>query len=86
MTREQIEEILLKVLRERFHIENPDRHAVLSDAYDLDSIDALEMLTDLEDTHGIVLTQTQKKELFEHRTVDAIVGCIDRALHERPPE
>ncbi len=81
MTRDEIEQKLLTVLREKFKIVDPDRHAVLSDKYELDSIDALEMLTDLEDRHGIVLTQAQKKELFEHRTIDAIVTCIDRALN-----
>lgn len=78
MTRAEIEQVLLSVLERKFDIKNPDRFAPLSDQ-GLDSIDALELLIELEEKHGVKLTQTEKKDLFEHRTIDAIADYIDRA-------
>ena len=83
MTRDEIQQHLLSTLERKFDIKAPDPLAPLGDKYGLDSIDALELLMDLEATHGIVLTQTEKKELFAHRTVESIVNYIDQAMKSR---
>lgn len=82
---DEIDRIVRAVLRAKFKIEGVDPDAVLSEAYDFDSIDALEMLGALEDDHGIVLTQRQKKALYDHRTLRSIVHFLDEALRERAP-
>jgi acyl carrier protein len=84
MSRDEIERALRRILREKFTLDDVDRHAVFGEAYDLDSIDSLEMLGAMEDELGIVLTQPQKKALFQERTLDSIVGFLDRVLNAPP--
>lgn len=80
MTRAEIEDVLLKVLEEKFKIRDPDRDQNLFEHYDFDSIDALEMLETLETRHGMRLSLEQKKQLFEHRTINQLTGYLETAL------
>jgi len=80
MTRAEIEDVLLRVLEEKFKIRDPDRDKNLFEHYDFDSIDALEMLETLETRHGLRLSLEQKKQLFEHRTINQLTGFLEAAL------
>ncbi len=84
MSRDDIERTLRTILRNKFMLNDVDRHAVFGEAYELDSIDSLEMLGALEDELGVALTPQQKKALFQERTLDSIVNFLDRTLNAPP--
>ncbi|MBN2194743.1 MAG: acyl carrier protein [Polyangiaceae bacterium] len=84
MTREEIENVLLNVLAKKFKINKPDHDKNLFEHYDFDSIDALEMLEDLETRHGFRLSLDQKKQLFEHRSINQLTRYLETALKGDP--
>jgi hypothetical protein len=42
------------------------------------------MLETLETRHGLRLSLEQKKQLFEHRTIDQLTGFLEVALRHEP--
>ena len=73
MTRDEIKSEIIRIFRDQFEIENPGMDDDLRDAYEFDSIDAIELLREIEIMLGSELTQAEKKNAMEIRTINQIV-------------
>lgn len=76
MTRDEIRTNILKVFHNRFEIDNPGLDEDLREAYEFDSIDAVELLREIELMLGTVLTRNEKKAAMDIRTIDQIVDYV----------
>jgi acyl carrier protein len=83
MSREQIIEYIVKLLKEEFEIENPDLDVNLTEKYEFDSIDAIALLEHVEDIIASPLTQAEKKEAMEIRTINQICDFIESIIKKR---
>src|SRR5690606_33542309 len=73
MTKEDIRSELLKVFEEQFEIVDPDLDADLREAHEFDSIDAIELLREIEVLLGVELTREEKKRAMDIRSLNQIV-------------
>ena len=76
MTRDEIETALHHIFREKFEIENPGIDEDLREIYEFDSIDAIELLQEIEILLNSELTRPEKKKAMEIRTLRHIVQYI----------
>ena len=76
MTRDEIETALHHIFREKFEIENPGIDEDLREIYEFDSIDAIELLQEIEILLNSELTRPEKKKAMEIRTLRQIVQYI----------
>jgi acyl carrier protein len=83
MTREQVVATIVKLLEEEFEIVNPDLDTNLTEKYEFDSIDAIALLEHVEDIIASPLTQAEKKEAMEIRTINQICDFIDGIQEKR---
>lgn len=83
MTREQIVANIVKLLEEEFEIRDPDPDANLTEKYEFDSIDAIALLEHVEDFIASPLTQSEKKEAMEIRTINQICDFIEGILEKK---
>ena len=67
---------LVRIFRENFEIDNPDTDDDLREEYEFDSIDAIELLVEIEKMLGFALTQEEKKQAMDVRTLDQICDYI----------
>ena len=65
MNRDEIQTELYRIFYEQFEIEAPDPDDDLPEAHGFDSIDAIELLVEIEKMLDITLSQEQKKEEYE---------------------
>lgn len=77
LTREAILNHLFDIFRARFEIENPGLDDNLREEYEFDSIDAIELLVEIEKMLNISLTQEQKKSAMNIRTINQICDYIE---------
>jgi len=77
MTRDEITSEIIRIFREQFEIENPGLDDDLRDTHEFDSIDAIELLREIEILLGSELTQAEKKNAMEIRTVNDILDYIE---------
>ena len=77
MTRDEITSEIIRIFRDQFEIENPGIDDDLRDAYEFDSIDAIELLREIEIMLGSELTQAEKKNAMEIRTINHILDYIE---------
>jgi acyl carrier protein len=77
MGRDQIRAALNTIFRERFQIVEPGVDENLRDAYEFDSIDAVELLHEIEILLGAKLTQAEKKSAMDIRTINQIIDYIE---------
>ncbi len=83
MTRENIVNEILKILKEEFEIINPDLNDNLKEKYEFDSIDAIVLLEYMEKMIGSELTQEEKKLMLDIRTINQICDYIEEMLNKR---
>jgi len=83
MTRDEIQDEVLKIFKEAFEIENPGLDDDLGEKYEFDSIDALDLLSRIEDLLGSSLTQNEKKQAMEIRTIRHIIDYVERMAAKR---
>ena len=76
MTPDEIRERILKVFRDRFEIDSPHHDEDLREAYEFDSIDAIDLLREIELMRGTKLTIDQKKAAINIRTINQIVDYV----------
>jgi acyl carrier protein len=76
MTRGEIQNSILKIFKEEFEIENPGLDDDLRDEHEFDSIDALELLGQIEGLLGSALTQDEKKQAMDIRTINQIIDYV----------
>ena len=84
MTRDAVRTAILKVFDERFEIKNPGEDEDLRETYEFDSIDAVELLREIELILGSPLTYEEKKGAMEIRTVGQIVDYVLARAATRP--
>ncbi len=77
MTRQDIENEVRKIFLRDFEIENPELDANLREAYGFDSIDAIDLLLEIERYLGSELTQEEKKQAMDIRTMRQIIDYIE---------
>ncbi len=77
MTRDEIKSEIIRIFRDQFEIENPGLDDNLRDAHEFDSIDAIELLREIEVMLGSELTQAEKKNAMEIRTINDILDYIE---------
>ncbi len=77
LSRETIQQELMKVFEKNFEIENPDPNDNLREKYEFDSIDAIELLVEIENLLGFKLTQEEKKDAMEIRTINDIYDYME---------
>ena len=75
--RKQIQTEIIRIFSEQFEVENPGLDDDLRDTHEFDSIDAIELLREIEILLGTPLTRTEKKMAMEIRTIDQILDYVE---------
>jgi len=83
MTRQDIEREVKDVFQREFEIENPDMDADLRETYEFDSIDAIELLLAIETFLETEITQEEKKQAINIRTINQICDYIENIAKKR---
>ena len=83
MTRDEIKSEIIRIFNEQFEIENPGLDDDLRDEYEFDSIDAIELLREIETLLGSELTRAEKKNAMEIRTINQILDYIELLAQTR---
>ncbi len=83
MTRQELQNEILKILSREFEIENPDMDDDLREKYDFDSIDAIELLVEIERLLKTELTQEEKKQAMDIRTINHVLDYVEALAKTR---
>ena len=83
MTRDQIKSEIIRIFNDQFEIESPRLDDDLRENYEFDSIDAIELLREIEILLGSELTRTEKKNAMEIRTINQILDYIELLAQTR---
>ncbi len=83
MTRQEIEREIKNIFQREFEIENPSMDVDLRETYEFDSIDAIELLLEIEKFLGSELSQEEKKQAMDIRTINQICDYIERIIQTR---
>jgi acyl carrier protein len=84
MIRDEIITQILVFFRNEFEIENPGLDDNLREKHGFDSIDAIELLLKIEKMLGYELTQEEKKQAMDIRTINQICDYIESLARTRP--
>ncbi len=76
MTRDEIEKAILRIFEDQFEIENPGLDDDLREVHEFDSIDAIELLREIEIMLNAQLAREEKKAAMDIRTIDQIVDYV----------
>jgi len=77
MNREEIKAEIINIFSEQFEIEDPGIDDDLRDVHGFDSIDAIELLGEIEKLLQTELTRDEKKKAMEIRTISQILDYIE---------
>jgi acyl carrier protein len=83
MERDAIKTAIIRIFDEKFEIVGPGADDNLRDAYEFDSIDAVELLREIEILLDTRLTQAEKKNAMDIRTINQIVDYIEALARDR---
>jgi acyl carrier protein len=83
MTRQDIEKEVRLIFLTEFEVENPEMDVNLREAYGFDSIDAIELLLEIEKFLNSELTQQEKKQAMDIRTMRQIIDYIEMLAEKR---
>jgi acyl carrier protein len=83
MTRDEIKSEIIRIFSEQFEIENPGLDDDLRDAYEFDSIDAIELLREIEILLDSELSRAEKKNAMEIRTINQVLDYIELLAQTR---
>jgi Phosphopantetheine attachment site. len=83
MTRQEIEREVKNIFQREFEVENPEMDVDLRETYAFDSIDAIELLLEIEKFLGSELTQEEKKQAMDIRTINQICDYIEKLASTR---
>ena len=76
MTRAEIKKAIVRIFADQFEIENPGVDDDLRETYEFDSIDAIELLREIEILLSAQLTREEKKAAMDIRTINQIVDYV----------
>ena len=77
MTRDEIRLELLRICTETFEFEDPGLDDDLREVHGFDSIDAIELLREIEIMLGTTLTREEKEKAMIIRTINQILDYIE---------
>ena len=77
LTREKIQNEILRIFFEEFEIENPGLNDNLREVHEFDSIDAIELLGEIETLLDSELTHDEKKQAMDIRTINQICDYVE---------
>ena len=83
MTRDEIELAIIRIFTDQFEIVNPGLDDDLREVHEFDSIDAIELLREIEILLGVQLAREDKKAAMDIRTINQIVDYVVR-LDRKP--
>lgn len=83
INRDQVQTEIIKIFGEQFEIENPGLEDDLRDVHGFDSIDAIELLGEIESLLQSELTRPEKKSAMEIRTISQILDYIESLAKTR---
>ena len=83
MTRQDIENEVRDIFLSEFEVENPELDVNLREAYGFDSIDAIDLLLEIEKFLGSELTRDEKKQAMDIRTMRQIIDYIEMLAEKR---
>jgi len=83
MTRKDIESEIIRIFRDGFEIEHPEPDVNLRDKYQFDSIDAIELLVAIENFLGSELTQAEKKQAMDIRSLRQVYDYVEALAIKR---
>ncbi len=83
MTRDEIKTAIIKIFSEQFEIDNPGLDDDLREVHEFDSIDAIELLREIEILLDSELTRAEKKNAMEIRTINQILDYIEGLARAR---
>ena len=86
MTREEITLKLLDILQREFEIVNPGLDDNLREAFGFDSVDAIELLLEIERLLNFELTHDEKKMAMEIRNIRQIIDYVELMANKRDPQ
>ncbi len=86
MTRDAIETAIVTLFNEQFEIDNPGLDDDLREVHEFDSIDAIELLREIEILLGVQLTREEKKAAMDIRTINQIVDYVVEMDRRRKTE
>jgi len=84
MTRDEITRRLLKIFSQQFEIDDPGLDDDLREEHEFDSIDAIELLHEIEIMLGSALTRDEKKQAMGIATLNQIIDYIEALAATRP--
>jgi len=76
MTKEQITLEILNIFRREFEMENPGLDDDLREAGEFDSVDAIELLLEIEHLLKSELTHEEKQMAMEIRTIRQVIDYV----------
>ena len=76
MTRDEITSEIIKIFGEQFEIMNPGLDENLREIHEFDSIDAIDLLREIEILLDSDLTRSEKKKAMEIRTINQILDYV----------
>ncbi|MHB8910498.1 MAG: phosphopantetheine-binding protein [Syntrophales bacterium] len=83
MTREQITSAILEIFRREFEMENPGLDDDLRETSEFDSVDAIELLLEIERLLNAELTHEEKQMAMEIRTIRQIIDYVELLAKKR---
>jgi len=83
MTRDQITSAILEIFRREFEMENPGLDDDLRETGEFDSVDAIELLLEIERFLHSELTHEEKQMAMEIRTIRQIIDYVELLAEKR---
>jgi acyl carrier protein len=76
LTRDQIKSEIIRICKETFEFDNPGLDDDLREVHGFDSIDAIELLREIEVMLGTKLTREEKEGAMTIRTINQVLDYI----------
>ena len=83
MTRDEITSTILEIFRREFEMENPGLDDNLRETGEFDSVDAIELLLEIERFLHSELTHEEKQMAMEIRTIRQIIDYVELLVEKR---
>jgi len=83
MTREEITTAILEIFRREFEMVNPDLDDDLRESGEFDSVDAIELLLEIERFLNSELSHQEKQSAMEIRTIRQVIDYVEGLARSR---
>ncbi|MFH1154730.1 MAG: phosphopantetheine-binding protein [Pseudomonadota bacterium] len=83
MNRDEIKKVIINFIETNFEIVDPGLDDNLGEVHGFDSIDAIELLREIEVMIHSKLTRDEEEEAMGIRTINQIIDFIEKAMADR---